>query len=187
MLDAPNQDSHEGSLIDLIEVVPTNLKSFGVTSPESEFAQPSEEPLFFTITATELEDIITRAIQPLKDEVQDLKATVAKLEAKDSALEATQDTQAENEVILLRIINDLRHKEPGKTELSRAEKIEKYLQARQDHKATFETLKGHLGIDKHLLKQCVKTLMTREPGRYAIVRTPGADKRKRTLVMLPRS
>jgi len=33
-------------------------------------------------------------------------------------------------------------KEPGKTETSRAEKIEKYLASRPDHKATFETLKG---------------------------------------------
>ena len=87
---------------------------------------------------------------------------------------------------MLRLINGLRHKEPGKTELSRAEKIEKYLQARPDHKATFETLKGHLGIERHLLKQGVKTLMAREPGRYAVVRTPGGDKRKRTLVMLPK-
>jgi len=76
-------------------------------------------------------------------------------------------------------------KEPGKTDLSRAEKIERYLAARPDHKATFETLKGHLGIDKVLLNQAVKALMASSPGRYGITRTPG-DKRKRTLIMLPK-
>lgn len=39
----PNQDSHEGRETPMIEVAPTNLKSFGVTSPENEFVQPSED------------------------------------------------------------------------------------------------------------------------------------------------
>ena len=70
-------------------------------------------------------------------------------------------------------------------ELSRAEKIEKYLLSRPDHKATFETLKGYLGVDKDRLKEAIRTLMEASPGRYGIARTPG-DKRKRSLVMLPK-
>ena len=77
----------------------------------------------------------------------------------------------------------INHKEPGKTEISRAEKIERYLQARPDHKATFETLKGHLGIDNTRLKEAIHTLMDSSPGRYTIVNT-ATDKRKRILVML---
>jgi hypothetical protein len=76
-------------------------------------------------------------------------------------------------------------KEPGKTETARAEKIEKYLASRPDHKATFETLKGMLQINNVLLNQAIKTLMDSSPGRYGITKAQG-DKRKRTLVMLPR-
>lgn len=123
------------------------------------------------------------AYQNLKDEVCQLKGIIASLEAKVSALEATQDTQAENELNMLRLINDLRHKEPGKTETLRAEKIEKYLQARPDHRATFETLKGHLGINNILLNQAVKAL---PKDRYAVIKAHEGDKRKRTLMMLPR-
>jgi hypothetical protein len=74
-------------------------------------------------------------------------------------------------------------REPGKTELSRAEKIERYLSLRADHKATFETLKGYPGVDKDLINDAIKTLINTSPGRYGITRTPG-DKRKRTLIML---
>ena len=76
-------------------------------------------------------------------------------------------------------------KEPGKTELSRAEKIERYLAARPDHRASFETLKGVLQINNVLLNQTIKILMDGSPGRYGVTKAPG-DKRKRTLVMLPR-
>ena len=76
-------------------------------------------------------------------------------------------------------------KEPGKTELSRAEKIEKYLAARPDHKASYETLKGMLQINNVLLNQTIKILMDGSPGRYGVVKAPG-DKRKRTLIMYPK-
>ncbi len=118
-------------------------------------------------------------------ELRDLKDTVALQEEKMAALERTQDLQAENSFIQLQLINDLRKKDPGKMELSRAEKIEKYLLSRPDHKATFETLKGYLGVDKDRLKEAIRTLMEASPGRYGIARTPG-DKRKRSLVMLPK-
>jgi hypothetical protein len=49
-------------------------------------------------------------------------------------------------------------KEPGKTEISRAEKIEKYLSSRPDHRAIFETLKGHLGKGNDLLNKTIKSL-----------------------------
>jgi hypothetical protein len=84
-----------------------------------------------------------------------------------------QDLQAENSFIQIKLINDLRKKEPGKMEISRAEKIEKYLETRPDHKATFETLKGHLGINKDRLLEAIKTLMDTSQGRYGIIRTPG--------------
>ena len=119
---------------------------------------------------------------------QQLLAELAALRAEVDYLKKEYTTLSDNQLIQLRLIKQLQEaarREPGKTEISRAEKIEKYIAARPDHKATFETLKGHLQIDNVLLNQAIKTLMDRAPGRYGITRAPG-DKRKRTLVMLPK-
>ncbi len=119
---------------------------------------------------------------------EQLIAELATLRAEVDTLQKENTTLSDNQLIQLRLIKQLQEagrKEPGKTEISRAEKIEKYLSARPDHKATFETLKGHLRIDNVLLNQAIKTLMKVSPGRYGITRAPG-DKRKRTLVMLPK-
>jgi len=169
------------------EIANASINTFGI-SPKADFVPPSEQ--LITLTYGQLQNLVTqataKALQPLQDEVRDLKATVANQDEKIAALESTQDTQADNQLIQLRLIHDLREttkKGPGKTEISRSEKIERYLSSRPDHRATFETLKGHLGIDKDLLNDAIKTLMGSSPGRYGIVRTPG-DKRKRTLIML---
>jgi hypothetical protein len=146
---------------------------------------PSRDQLI-TLTIGQLQDLLKEAIQPLQDEVEGFRATVTRQDEKIAALESTQETQADNQLIQLRLIHDLREtpkKGPGKTEIFRAEKIEKYLASRPDHRATFETLKGHLGVDKFRLNEAIKTLMDSSPGRYGITRTPG-DKRKRTLIML---
>ena len=163
------------------EIALARINSFAPVAQQAD-VQPSEEPIF-VLTGSQLQGIITRAILPLQAELRDLKDTVALQGKKMAALEATQDLQAENSFIQLQLINDLRKKEPGKMEISRAEKIEKYLETRPDHKATFETLKGHLGINKDRLLEAIKTLMDTSPGRYGIIRTPG-DKRKRTIIML---
>jgi hypothetical protein len=110
------------------------------------------------------------ALQDLRERLEDLEEATAR--------ERAFDRQR---------ISRLEHpeKEPGKTELTRAAKIEKYLAARPDRRATFETLKGHLGIGNDLLNKTIKALMEASPGRYGITRAPG-DKRKRTLIMLPK-
>jgi hypothetical protein len=173
------------------KVAIARINTFGTASPKTDSVPPSEESVF-VLTSSQLSALITqaveKAIQPLQDEVSQLKATVERQDEKIAALEATQDTQADNSLIQLRLIHGLREttkKGPGKTEISRAEKIERYLSSRPDHRATFETLKGHLGIDNVLLNQTIKTLIESSPGRYGIARIPG-DKRKRTLVMLPK-
>ena len=125
-----------------------------------------------------IEDQLLAELAALRAEVHGLRDKVASLELENTTL-------SDNQLIQLRLIHALKEKKPGKTELSRAEKIERYLAARPDHKATFETLRGHLGIDKDLLNDAIKTLMASSPGRYGIVRAPG-DKRKRALIMLPK-
>ena len=176
------------------EIALAKINSFGIP-PKANFESPSEEAVFI-LTTGQLHEIISqaveKAIQPLQDEVSQLRATVDRLEKKTASLETTQEHDVNR--ICLDIAYDRQRlarlerptkKEPGKTEISRADKIEKYLTSRPDHRATFETLKGHLGIDKVLLNQTVKILMASSPGRYGIARTPD-DKRKRTLVMLPK-
>jgi len=132
-----------------------------------------------------LAEPIAAAPQSLQDRISHLESIIVQLKEENAAMAATQAHLIDNQEIQLRLIHGLKEKKPGKTELSRAEKIERYLAARPDHKATFETLRGHLGIDKDLLNDAIKTLMASSPGRYGIVRAPG-DKRKRALIMLPK-
>jgi len=182
------------------EIANASINTFGI-SPKADFVPPSEQ--LITLTYGQLQDLITRAIekavQPLQDEVGQLREEIAQDCQEIAALHtrlATVESLQESEIsrVCVDIAQDrkrlasLEHpiKEPGKTVASRAEKIERYLSSRLDHKATFETLKGHLGIDKVLLNQAIKTLMALSPGRYGIARTPG-DKRKRTLIMLPKN
>jgi len=178
----------------MTKLADARINSFGL-KPEADVLP--EDPIF-VLTAGQLQEIISRAIQPLQDELSELKATVASQGEEVAAMKATvAEQKADYESMNLlrcrdfvnvsRRVNVLERKkdEPGKTETARSEKIEKYLAARPDHRATFETLKGFLGIDKDLLNSAIKTLMASSPGRYGIVGVPG-DKRKRALIMLPK-
>jgi DNA-directed RNA polymerase sigma subunit (sigma70/sigma32) len=94
------------------EIASASINSFG-TSPKADFESPSEDAVF--IKVCQLQEIITKALQPLQDAVRDLKATVAHQDEKIAALEATLDTHADNSLIQLRLINSLRedgHKSP---------------------------------------------------------------------------
>ncbi len=183
----------------MTKVANTGINTFG-PSPKTDSVSPSEQ--LITLTYSQLQGLIVQAvqesIQPLQDEISQLREEIdqnhqeiAALRLKMASLETLQE-QDTNRICLdiaydRRRLTALEHpaKEPGKTETSRAEKIEKYLQGRPDHRATFETLKGCLQIDNVLLNQAIKTLMDRHPGQYRIGKSPG-DKRKRTLIMLPK-
>ena len=178
----------------MTKVASARINTFG-PSPKA-IESPSEQ--LITLTYGQLVQAVQEAIQPLQDEIAQLREEIgqdrreiASLHAKLASLESLQE-QDTNRICLdiaydRRRLTALEHpaKEPGKTEVSRAEKIEKYLASRPDHRATFEVLRGHLGVDKDRLNEAIKTLMASSPGRYGIVRAPG-DKRKRTLVMLPK-
>ena len=147
-------------------------------------ATPPKDQLI-TLSYGQLSELITQAIEkaliPALERIESLQATI-------TGLDARIGLQEDNGLIQLRLIGQLREttkKVPGKTETSRADKIEKYLASRPDHRASFETLKGNLGVDKARLHEAIKTLMDASPGQYGIIRVPG-DKRKRVLVMLPR-
>jgi len=68
----------------------TQINSFAPIAAQTNFVQPSEEAVFI-LTACQLKDLIKEAIQPLQDEVSQLRATVDRLEKKTASLETTQE------------------------------------------------------------------------------------------------
>ena len=93
------------------EIALAKINSFAHMAQQADVSPA--EPIF-VLTGSQLQEIISRAIQPLQDEVSQLKATVAHQQEDIAALEATQDIQADNQLIQLRLINDLRKdQEPG--------------------------------------------------------------------------
>lgn len=119
--------------------------------------QPSEEPVF-VLTASQLRRIVTEAIQPLKDEVAQLKATVANLEAKNGALEATQTVHAENQLIQLRLIADLRKSlEPQPLQRDRSE-ILRALLAANGGKMLAKEARQKMHLSKSLFSQLLATM-----------------------------
>ena len=55
-----------------------------------------------------IKEAVQEAIQPLQDEVSQLRVIVARQDEKIAALESTQETQADNQLIQLRLIGQLR-------------------------------------------------------------------------------
>ena len=101
------------------EIALPRINSFAPVAQQAD-VQPSEP--IFVLTGSQLQEIISRAIQPLQAELQDLMEIVALQGEKIAALEATQDTQGENELNMLRLINDLRKdREPQPLQKDRGE------------------------------------------------------------------
>jgi len=92
------------------EIVLAEINSFGTPEPKADFVPPCDQ--LITLTIGQFQDLITeaveKALQPLQDRISTLEATVAHQEEKIVDLEATQDTHAENQLIQLQLINQLR-------------------------------------------------------------------------------
>lgn len=77
-------------------------------------------------------------------------------------------------------------KDPGQTALDRAKRIDRYMDGRLDHKASYEALKGFLKIsDGASLSRAIKALGTESPGKYATHKDK-TDKRKKWLIEVPK-
>jgi uncharacterized coiled-coil protein SlyX len=100
---APENQIRKDSL--MIDVVDTRIKAFGKL-PKADFVSPSEQ--LITLTIGQLQDLLKEAIQPLQDRIISLEATVTHQEEKIAALESTAETQADNQLIQLRLISQLR-------------------------------------------------------------------------------
>jgi hypothetical protein len=92
----------------MTEIALATINTFVPQGAQGPFVPPSDQ--LITLTSGQLQDIIKEAIQPLQDEISDLKATVANLREGITTLEATQETQADNQLIQLRLINKLQPK-----------------------------------------------------------------------------
>jgi hypothetical protein len=92
------------------KVAIARINTFGI-SPKADFG-PSSEEAVFVLTSGQLSALITqaveKAIQPLQDEVMQLRATVDRQDEKIAAMEARIALQEDNGLIQLRLINDLR-------------------------------------------------------------------------------
>ena len=93
----------------MIDLVDTRIKAFGI-SPKDGFVSPSEQ--LITLTIGQLQELVTqaveKAIQPLQDEVESFRAIITSQDEKIAALESTQETHADNQLIQLRLIHELR-------------------------------------------------------------------------------
>jgi len=165
-----------------MEVVDTTqINSFAPFAAQTNFSvSPSEEAVF--ITVCQLQDLIARAIQPLQDEVRDLKATVARQDEKIAALESTQETQADNQLIQLRLIGQLREAAQkitvptppqGAKTLARIAKIEEVLKSRGP--STLKELERILEIDRATMTRLLGKLDMR---RYELHSRPRDDREK---------
>ena len=106
------------------EIALAKINSFAPVAQQAD-VQPSEESIF-VLTSSQLQEIISRAIQeatePLHDRIETLEATVAHQREDLAALETTLDLHAENDLNQLRLINDLRKdKEPQPLQKDRGE------------------------------------------------------------------
>lgn len=167
------------------KVANASIKAFG-QSPEADNVPTSEESVFI-LTAGQLKDLIKEAIQPLQDEVSQLKATVAAQGEKIAASENWQNTLSDNQGIQLQLINSLRdevyHRKDRQTatDTERILKMEKLCIDAPKHEISLPELRGRLGIDKSVLSRLLKKM-----GRDRFyLRKSSLDKRIRYLCLRP--
>jgi hypothetical protein len=144
---------------------------------------PASEEHVFILTSRQLQDIITQAVEKvihhLQNEVLQLKVTVDTQAAKIAALESTQDTQADNQLIQLRLINDLREatkKEPQPLQKDRAEILIALLAA-NGGKMLAKDARNKMHLRKDLFSQLLKTC------DFIEVKPLHSDKRKMVIIL----
>jgi hypothetical protein len=142
---------------------------------------PPLEPIF-TLTASQLHEVIHEALQ---DKIDSLEAIVARQDEKIAALESTADTQADNQLIQLRLINDLReaakaHKKPTKTQEKNA-KILTALIASEGGKMLTKDARRTMRMDKGTFSRLVDSMQDVQTKPYH------TNKRQTLLILKPNS
>jgi hypothetical protein len=172
-------------------VANARINTFG-QSPKADIVSPSEEEPVFILTSSQLSNLITqaveKAIQPLQDEVSQLRATVATQGEKIAALEATEEQDVNR--ICMDIAQDRRRltamesrtsapapsaPPQGERTIARIGKIEEVLKSRGP--TTLKQLGHVLGICKATMTRLLGKLDMR---RYELHARPG-DAREKVL------
>jgi hypothetical protein len=150
---------------------------YGFASMAQQADVPPSETIF-VLTGSNLQSIIKEAIQPLQDEISQLKATVACQEEKITALETTQDCQAENELNMLRLINDLRKsKEPKPMQRDRREILSALLAA-NDGKMLAKEARQKMHLSKQLFSMLISSM-----DEYLEIKPLHHDRRQNVLIL----
>ena len=114
------------------EIAIAKINSFAPIAAQTDFpVSPSEEAVFI-FTSGQLSALITKAIEPLQDRIEDLEKIVAAQGEHIATLEARISLQEDNGLIQLRLINDLREatrKEPQPMQKDRGDILRALLAA----------------------------------------------------------
>jgi hypothetical protein len=157
------------------------INSFASKVMQIDFVPPSEQ--LITLTYGQLKDIIQESFMPLRDEIDTLRSMINRRDEMIAALESTQETQADNQLIQLQLINNLRETAKktttaipkGQKTLERIAKIDEVLKARGS--TTLKELEKMLKIRPQEMSRLVAKLDKR---RYEIFLRAG-DKREKVL------
>jgi hypothetical protein len=140
------------------EIASASINTFGI-SPKAENVPRSDEPVFI-LTSGQLKDLIREAIQPLQAEVMQLRATVDRQEEKIAALESTSSLHEDNQLIQLRLINDLREATKKKAQPLQRDRGEilRALLAANGGKMLEKDARQKMRIDKATFSRLLDTL-----------------------------
>ncbi len=144
------------------------INSFLPTEQQANFVPPSDQ--FITLTIGQLEDLIKEAIQPLQDEISDLKATVASQGEKIATMETIElqdvDRLALDIAYDRQRLSKLENKEPGPTNEDRAEKLKAYLTVKKDAgqrpEISFTEARTYLEVSRSQFSQLISKLDPRD-------------------------
>ena len=157
------------------------INSFASQVMQPDFVPPSEQ--LITLTYGQLKDIIQESLMPLRDEIDTLRSMISSQNEMIATLESTQETQADNQLIQLQLINNLRETirktttaiPTGQKTLERIAKIDEVLKARGS--TTLKELGKMLKIRPQETSRLVAKLDKR---RYEVFLRAG-DKREKVL------
>jgi hypothetical protein len=147
------------------EIASARINTFGSTPSKADSVQPSEEQIF-VLTSTQLQEIITRAIQPLQDRIESLEGIVKH--------------QEDNQFIQLQLIGQLREatkKEPQSMQRDRGDILRALLAANGGKMLAKDARqKMHLGKEQF-------SLLVSKMSEYIETKPLHIDNRKKVLIL----
>jgi hypothetical protein len=132
------------------------------------------------LLAEPIAQAVEETVQPLKDRVSILECAIAKLQAENAALAATQAHLIENQEIQLRLIGQLREaakREPQPMQKDRAE-ILRALLAANGGKMLAKDARQKMHLSKQLFSMLLVTM-----GEHIEIKPLHSDNRKKILIL----